>query len=174
MKIELKTFTDAPETLTQPSGPSKTKQSASASGPLASEAKPALCTTNDNAGMSTVDDSPSARVLRERQAAATNVAAGQTGADGTGQGDGPSGRPELTAEQAEERRVAAEGAAQGWLEAAGVVVGVFNPVAGAGIAAFGKLFGQETDKINLPSAQEGGGTAGASSTNPLDRAWSGD
>lgn len=168
MKVGQKVFTDVAESSTPTTAATENAQAGRLS---ATESRPLVCSPDDDAPISTAADSPTARSLREQQAATPGVR--QTGAEGTGQGDGPSGRPELTAAQAAEQRKAAKEQAETVLGAGGSLLGgAFGGEVGAVIVgALAKLFGKEADNIKLPTAQEAGGTAGASSSNPLDRAW---
>lgn len=173
-RVGPKAFTNVSYPSTPPLDATAATQSTQATGPLMSTPKPLACTQDDGGPMMSVADSPTAQMLRQQQAAAAVQGARQTGAEGTGQGDGPSGRPELTAEQAEEQRKAAKERAEVALEAGGGLLGSFGGGFGAVLGGvFGKYLSKEADNIKLPTAHENGGTAGASSTNPLDRAWGG-
>jgi hypothetical protein len=171
-RVGPKAFTDVSYPPTPPLDAAAATQSTQAAGPLMSAPKPLACTQDDDGPMMSVADSPTAQMLRQQQAAAAFQGARQTGAEGTGQGDGPSGRPELTAEQAEEQKKVAKERAEVALEAGGGLLGSFEGGVGTVLGGvFGKYLSKEADNIKLPTAQENGGTAGASSTNPLDRAW---
>lgn len=173
-RVGPKAFTNVSYPSTPPLDATAATQSTQATGTLMSTPKPLACTQDDGGPMMSVADSPTAQMLRQQQAAAAVQGARQTGAEGTGQGDGPSARPELTAEQAEEQRKVSKERAEIALEAGGGLLGSFGGGIGAVLGGvFGKYLSKEADNIKLPTAHENGGTAGASSTNPLDRAWDG-
>ena len=91
----------------------------------------------------------------------------QTGADGVGQGDGPSMRPDRTPGQAEQDKKDAEDACKvGVPAAAGAIGGAAGPPGAVAGSVAGGLVA-----IPLCRTPTGGdpGAAGASSTNPLER-----
>ncbi len=172
--VRQKVFTDVSSPSTPPLDATTATQGAQASGSLQSGPEPLACTQEDGGPMMSVADSPTAQMLRQQQGAAAVRGARQTGAEGTGQGDGPSGRPELTAEQAEEQRKAAKERAELAIETGGGLLGgLWGNVGGIVGGIVGKLLAKESDNIKLPGPQGDDGAAGASSANPLERASSG-
>lgn len=168
-----KAFPNVSYPSTPPLDATTATQSTQATGPLMSAPKPLACTQDDGGPMMSVADSPTAQMLRQQAAAAVGGAR-QTGAEGTGQGDGPSGRSELTPEQADEQRKAAKERAELALETGGGLLGgIWGPVGAAVGGIVGKLLSKESDNIKLPAPRGDDGAAGASSTNPLERAGGG-
>lgn len=157
-----------------PAGEASASHGVMAKGALTSEPKPLVCAQDDEPPMSVATDSPAARMAREQRAAAAAAGARQTGADGTGQGDGPSGRAERTPEQVDADKAEAKWLAEQTVEAAATAVGgLFGKAGEVAGGIVGKLLGKAVDRVSVPSAHSNNGTAGASGANPLERAWGG-
>ncbi|MCU0686868.1 MAG: hypothetical protein MUF34_32250 [Polyangiaceae bacterium] len=134
---------------------------------LMSKAEPNACFNDDPAPPEQAADSPAARMLRQQMAARVAENARKTGADGTGQGDGPTMRPEPTLEEIEQGRKEAEDACKSIVSAAGTAIGNAIPSVGSTIGGvIGTIAGSILCK---PSPDGHPGAAGAAASNPIER-----
>jgi hypothetical protein len=164
-KIGPKAVTNEATTSTSSVGAAESLQTSATE--LMSKPEPNVCTNESAARPEQAADSPTARMWREQTAARMAENARQTGADGTGQGDGPSMRPDRTPEQVEQDKKDAEDACRNGVSVVGGAVGSATGPFGAPAGALaGGLVG-----ASLCRTPTGGdpGAAGASSANPLER-----
>lgn len=137
---------------------------------LMSKPGPDAC-MSDDAPPEQAADSPAARMLRQQLAARVAENARRTGADGTGQADGPPRRPDPTTAASEQEKRVAEEACKAVASAVGTEIGKafrsrLGPFGGTIGGVIGSIAGSLLCK---PSADGDPGAAGAGSTNPSER-----
>lgn len=164
-EVNLRTMSSLPQMPVEAAGAT---QAMSANASVMSEPPPLACFGGDDQAPDAVADTAAAKMLREQMAARVTENSRQTGADGAGQGDGPTMLSDLTPEQAEQKRKDAEDSCK--VAVPVVTGGVGAIVAGPFGGAIGGPAGSmaSTEWCKTPSTGDPG-AAGASSTNPLDR-----
>jgi hypothetical protein len=142
---------------------------ASQAGPaeLMSKAEPNACFNDDPTPPEQAADSPAARMLRQQIAVRVSENARRTGADGTGQSDGPSMRPEPTLEEIEKGRKEAEDLCKAVASGVGSAIG--NRLSSVGSIVGGTIGDIAGSILCRPSADDHPGAAGAAASNPIER-----
>lgn len=144
-----------------------TRASQAGAAELMSKAEPNACFNDDPTPPEQTADSPAARMLRQQMAVRVSENARRTGADGTGQSDGPSMRPEPTLEEIERGRKEAEDLCKTTFSSLGTAIGASIPKVGSTLGGFiGTMVGSFVCK---PSPDDHPGAAGAAASNPIER-----